>query len=203
MNADRANEAMMEADEVGVAELAQHRDDEIDHSDDDDEEEDDAVDDVTDSSSEDEEEEPVIPTPEEVELEYTFPQDFQGRSWQDVVQRRYFHLIIDPSCTGIPTWKFEDCEYLIEIVYPEGKDRTSELLRIGRSAFEHCGNLQRMNKFPVGLIELGFSTFFGCSNLQGRITIPSSIRFVRGVCFAYCNAITSVVFESSTGGTGG
>ena len=199
MNADRANEAMMEADEVGVAELAQHRDDEIDHSDDDDEEEDDAVDDVTDSSSEDEEEEPVIPTPEEVELEYTFPQDFQGRSWHGVVQRRYFRLNIDPSCTRIPYEKFQRCEYLIEIVYPEGKD--SKLLHIDTSAFENCGNLQRMNPFPDGLVELGYYAFSNCWSLQGRITIPPSIQFVRESCFAVCTSITSVVFESSTATT--
>ena len=188
--ADRANaNEAREADAVRVAEPEQHQDDDTDSNAEDEEEE--------------EEEEP-IPTPDdEGIIEYTYPRDFGGRRWQDVVQRRYFRLIIDASCIDIPNDKFRGCQYLIEIVYPEGKNRSSKLLRIGQSAFENCDNLQRMNKFPVGLIELGFSTFFGCSNLQGRITIPSSIRFVRGVCFAYCNAITSVVFESSTGGTGG
>ena len=138
-----------------------------------------------------------VPTPEEVELEYTYPQDFLGRTWQDVVAPgQYFRLIIDPSCTGIPNAKFEGCEYLIEIVYPEGTD--NKLLRIGHHAFHDCCNLQRMNPFPDGLVELGDWSFFGCWKLQGRISIPPSIRFVCERCFSGCEAITSVVFESST-----
>ena len=88
---------------------------------------------------------------------------------------------------------------MIEIVYPEGKD--SKLRRIGQDAFEECCNLQRMNPFPEGLVELEYCAFYGCSKLQGRITIPSSIQFVRGLCFSGCEVITSVVFESSTAAT--
>ena len=130
-------------------------------------------------------------------MEYTYPQDFLGRSWQDVVAPgQYFRLILDPSCTGISNAKFMDCEYLIEIVYSDGKD--SELLRIDRYAFAGCYNLQRMNPFPGGLVELGDYAFFGCSQLQGRISIPSSIRYVRNSCFKCCQSITSVVFEPSS-----
>ena len=138
-----------------------------------------------------------VPTPEEVELEYTYPQDFRGRTWQEVVVAgQYFRLILDPACIDIPHETFQECEYLIEIVYSEGKD--SQLLRIGTYAFGGCCNLQRMNTFPVGLIELGYCAFFNCSSLEGRITIPSSIQFVRENCFRCCESITSVVFESST-----
>jgi len=147
------------------------------------------------------EEEP-IPTPDdEGIIEYTYPRDFVGRRrlgrrWQDVVQRRYFRLIIDPACIDIPYAKFQNCKYLIEIVYPEGKD--SKLLRIGTWAFVDCCNLQQMNPFPDGLVELDSCAFYGCSKLQGRITIASSIQYVRRSCFALCKSITSGVFESST-----
>ena len=138
-----------------------------------------------------------VPTPEEVELEYTFPQDFQGRSWQDVVTiGQYFRLIIDLSCIEIPYEKFLHCKYLIEIVYPEGTE--SKQFRIGHWAFGYCCNLQRMNRFPDGLVKLGESAFVRCSKLQGRITIPPSIRCVRSSCFSNCKSITSVAFESST-----
>ena len=200
---DRANEAM-EADAVGAAAVAavergeQHHDDESDSSSD--EDEDDSDEDMDNSDSEDdddeeeeEEQEEPIPTPEEVELEYTFPQDFVGRSWEDVVQRRYFRLIFDPACLEILREKFRGCKYLIEIVYPEGTE--SQLLRIGSSAFEYCCNLQRMNPLPEGLVDLGYCAFYECRKLQGRITIPSSIQFVRGSCFAHCESITSVVFD--------
>ena len=189
---DRANEGVLDADDVSVAEPAQHQDDDTDSHD-----EDEDADEFTDSSSEDEEEEEPIPTPGEVELEYTFPQDFVGRCWEQVVNDgQFFRLILDPSCPGIPTKQFRRCKYLIEIVYPEGKN--SKLLHIGRYAFEDCCNLQRMNPFPDGLVDLGSRAFHDCWSLQGRITIPPSIRFVRESCFHSCKSITSVVFESST-----
>ena len=195
-DADRANEAM-EADEGGgFAEPEPHRDDETDSSSDDDgEDSEEEMEDSDEDSDSDDDVDDDVPTPEEVELEYTFPQDFHGRRWEEVVQRRYFRLIIDPSCIDIPYHKFYHCRYLIEIVYPGGKD--SQLLRIG-TAFGDCHNLQRMNPFPDGLVELDYFAFLGCSKLQGRLTIPSSIRYVRARCFACCKAITSVVFESST-----
>ena len=147
-----------------------------------------------------------IPTPEEVVLEYTFPQDFVGKSWEEVVPRRpfrlirrYFRLIIDPSCIAIPNNFFRFCTYVIDIVYPEGTD--SKLLRIGCLAFDGCSYLQRMNKFPDGLVRLGISSFDCCRKLQGRITIPSSIRSVGKSCFSNCESITSVVFEPSTSTT--
>ena len=169
----------------------QHDTDTEEDSDDDDDDDDD-----DDSSSI----ESVVPTPEEVELEYTYPRDFQGRSWYDIVNDgQFFRLIIDPSCPGIPAEQFRRCKYLVEIVYPEGKN--SKLLRIDRLAFQNCYNLQLMNPFPDGLMELGKYAFSDCWSLQGRITIPSSILFVRGLCFAGSKAITSVVFESSTATT--
>ena len=198
---NRANEA---ADEVGVAEPEQRRDDETESSDEDDSDEDNSDEEMEDSDSDDddeeeeeEEEEWVPPTPEEVQLEFTYPQDFVGRSWEDVVQRRHYRLLIDPSCIKIPYERFVNCIYLIEIVFAEN----SCLTEIGELAFGSCLNLQRMNPFPDGLVELGHSAFRGCWSLEGRIIIPPSIQFVRKSCFAYCESITSVVFESSTATT--
>ena len=118
-----------------------------------------------------------------------------------LIEKEYpnFRLLIDPSCTWIPPEKFRLCKYLIEIVYPEGTD--SKLLLIDRWAFGGCYNLQRMNPFPGGLVELGVSAFDFCKKLQGRITIPASIRYVRDGCFNECISITSVIFEPSTSTT--
>ena len=186
---EEEEEEEIDEDENNADDEAEGEEGDGDGDDDDDSDSDD------DEEEEDEEEEEPIPTPEEVELEYTYPQDFVGRSWEDVVQLRYYRLLIDPSCLEIPSSKFQDCKYLIEIVYPEGKD--SKLLRIGKYAFRECCNLQQMNPFPDRLVELGPSTFFNCSKLQGHITIPPCIRFVRESCFGCCISITSVVFESS------
>ena len=138
-------------------------------------------------------EESVVPTADEVELEYTYPDDFPDRSyeaWRRVVTH-FFRLIIDPSCTNIPNHLFYMCTFLVEIVFPDH----SRLTRIGVSTFCECRNLQRMNKFPEGLLELGAHSFADCSSLQGQMTVPESIRYVRDSCFSFCTAITSVVFD--------
>ena len=59
----------------------------------DDDSEDDDHDDDRDNSD-------TVPTPEEVVVEYTYPQDFEGSShWSDVVPPLlFFRLILDPSC---------------------------------------------------------------------------------------------------------
>merc|ERR1711865_777991 len=177
-----------EEEEEEIDEDEDTEDDEVESDEDDGEE------DVSDSSSEDEEEEeaPRIPTPEEVDLEYTYPQDFQGRSWQDVVQRRYFRLILHPSCTGIPSSKFRYCNYLIEIVFAE---TSSGLTEIGAWAFEDCLNLQRMTDFPVGLLRLRPSAYSGCRALSGVLVFPGTVVLVDEYCFHHCSAVTRVVFR--------
>ena len=138
-----------------------------------------------------------VPTPEEVELEYTYPHDFRGRTWQEVVVAgQYFRLILDPACIDIPHEKFRECDYLIDIVYPEGK--YSKLLRIGRSAFLMCGNLQRMNAFPKTLKYLEDAVFRDCKCLDIHLVIPNNCVLVGQFCFCGCYILKSVVFEESS-----
>ena len=149
---------------------------------------------VVNDDDDSDDEESVVPTADEVELEYTYPDNFPDRSfgaWRTVV-RRFFRLIIDPSCTAIPDHVFRMCTLLIEIVFPDN----SSLTRIGVSAFCDCHNLQRINAFPEGMIEFGASAFADCRSLGGEITISRNVRYVRDNCFAGCKAITSVVFDT-------
>ena len=185
-------------------------------SDDDENEEED--DDEEDTSSDDES--VVIPTPDDVEHEYTYPQDFEGKSWQDVVPRgHYFRLILDPSCTKIPKKKFQFCKRLIEIVVP----KDSCLTTIGHASLNGCSNLQRIaNGFPTTLLIidgyafslctslkgplvippnvtfLGKSVFYDCTSLNGQLIIPPNVTFLGDTSFANCASLTSVVFEPST-----
>ena len=166
---------------------------------------DDDDDEVTDSSSEEEEgeeeEEPSIPTPEEVELEYTYPNDFVGKRWKDVVRRdavtgryHYFRLIIDPSCTEIAKNFFSDCSSLIEVIF-----RGNKLTRIRPDAFCHCTNLQRMNAFPKNIRYLEDSAFRHCKCLEiHQLVIPNSCVLVGEDSFGGCFRIKSVVFEESS-----
>jgi len=152
------------------------------------------VEDDDDDDDDDDDEESVVPTADEVELEYTFPDDFPDRSfdaWRTVV-RRFFRLIIDPSCTEIPDHVFRMCTLLIEIVFPDN----SCLTQIGRQSFHGCHNLQRMNAFPEGMIEFEEYAFSGCRSLGDEITIPRNVRYLRDHCFYHCKSLTSVVFDT-------
>ena len=164
-------------------------------SDDDENEEED--DDEEDTSSDDES--VVIPTPDDVEHEFTYPQDFEGKSWEDVVPSgQYFRLILDPSCTNIPDGKFKGCGRLIEIVVPED----SCLRMIGISSFYWCTNLQRItNGLPTTLLIIDRSAFYGCAALKGPLVIPSNVIRLGMEAFAFCASLTSIVFEPSTATT--
>jgi len=165
--------------------------------------EDDDSDDDDDDDDDSDDEESVVPTADEVELEYTYPDDFPDRSfffpdrsfeaWRTLF-RRFFRLIINPSCTEIPDHVFRMCTLLIEIVFPDN----SSLTRIGFSAFCDCHNLQRINAFPEGMIEFGESAFADCRSLGGEITIPRNVRYVRDHCFERCSSLTSVVFDTDS-----
>ena len=164
-----------------------------------------------DSSDDDSSVEEEIPTPEEVTVEYTYPQDFQDRPWQDVVGRdpvtgqllyegHFFRLLLDPSCTQIAAYKFKNCSRLIELVVP----KNSVLTHIQHDAFYGCNNLQRItNGFPETLLIVEDYAFCLCRALHGRLVIPPKVRRLGFQCFLWCSALTSVVFEASTSTTVG
>ena len=163
--------------------------------------------DANDSSDDDSSVEEEIPTPEEVTVEYTYPQDFQGRRWQDVVGRdavtgrhHFFRLLLDPSCKEIAPEKFRNCSRLIELVVP----KNSVLTHIRHDAFYDCNNLQRItNGFPETPLILEDYAFGWCRSLHGRLVIPPKVRRLGEQCFLWCSALTSMVFEASTSATVG
>ena len=166
-----------------------------------DEEDDDSDEDVDNDDNDDgssiERVVPVVPTPDDVELEYTYPNDFQGRHWTDVVERNavtgrhhYFRVIIDPSCAEIAEAFFQDCQYLIEVIF-----RGNTLTRIRRCAFRYCRNLQRINTFPKTLQYLEDRSFSECEVLKIHLVIPKSCVLVGEYCFEFCLLLISVVFE--------
>ena len=163
--------------------------------------------DENDSSDDDSSVEEEIPTPEEVVVEYTYPQDFQDRPWQDVVgrdavtgQHHFFRLLLDPSCKEIAADKFLGCSRLIELVVP----KNSVLTHIRRRAFCRCENLQRItNGFPETLLFVEDYAFCFCASLHGRLVIPPKVRRLGEQCFLWCSALTSMVFEASTSATVG
>lgn len=133
-----------------------------------------------------------VPSPEDVDLEYTYPNDFIGRSWEDVLgdKPQFFRLLIDPSCTKMELYKFMHCAFLIEVVFLKG----CTILRIGKFAFCDCKNLQRMNPLPEGLTSIDERAFLACASLRDEIILPSTIILVGRSCFGGCKSIRSVAF---------
>ena len=141
-----------------------------------------------------------IPTPDELELEYTYPDDFQDRAWKDVIGKgHYCRLIINcEAVRDIPRYKFYGCRWLIEIVFlNNNKNNQRNILRyIGPDAFYKCLNLQRIrNGLPVGLVTLGRGAFRLCESLQQGLTFPRSVLLIDGYCFYGCRLIPSVAFD--------
>ena len=155
----------------------------------DDDSEDDDHDDDRDNSD-------TVPTPEEVVVEYTYPQDFEGSShWSDVVPPlQFFRLILDPLCAEIAAEKFKGCARLIEIVVP----KNSVLTHIRLTAFYGCINLQRItNGLPETLLMIEDYAFNICKALHGRLVVPPNVTFLGRRCFCECSALISVVFQHS------
>ena len=174
-----------------------------DDSDNDNDNDDDDIIVVDDDSDSDDD----IPTPDEVEVEYTFPDDFRDREWYEVMEDGrgpYFRLIIDcknANITEIRDKQFQHCQWLIEVVCLNNTDDSminndNYLRRIGKHAFQFCLNLQRItNGLPLGLIELDDGAFGYCSSLSQEIVIPRKVQVVGIDCFIDCYCITSVVFD--------
>ena len=166
----------------------------------DDDSSDESSDDDDDDDSDNDSEESVVPTPDEVEVEYTYPDDFRDRGWRDVIEEgQYCRLIINCEAVhDIPAYKFVECCMLIEIVFLHNNDnKQNNILRyIGQCAFDHCKNLQRIrNGLPVGLVELGREAFQWCTSLQQGLTIPRSVLLIDFHCFFGCSSITTVDFD--------
>ena len=94
-------------------------------------------------------------------------------------------------------YSFFSSDMLIEVVllYNNFMINENYLVCIGRQAFSHCHNLQRItNDLPLGLIELGVCTFLDCTSLPQEFKIPRTVQIIRSHCFHCCMDITSVVF---------
>ena len=101
-----------------------------------------------------------IPTPEDVEIEYTYPRDFlddEGRrkQWDEVVERdQYFRVLLeDPASytddeeevTALPELEetFAGCTYVVDVIF-RGGGRNRRMHRLRKRAFRTCVNVQRI-----------------------------------------------------------
>ena len=107
---------------------------------------------------------------------------------------------------------FYGCNYLKEIVFPEGVEEISRFAfskceglvsviipdsvkHIGNYAFKDCTRLESVT-IPNSVKSIGESAFKGCQALNS-VTIPNSVRSIGESAFEDCKALNSVTIPNS------
>ena len=86
-------------------------------------------------------------------------------------------MVIPDGVTEISDRAFLRCESLREVMFEAG----SELKMIGKSAFEFCKNLAKIN-LPEGVKSLGDYAFCLCESLK-NIQLPNGLEKIGAGCF--------------------
>lgn len=81
---------------------------------------------------------------------------------------------------------FRRCTSLSKIVLP------TLAKEIKTNAFEGCTGLTGTLTIPANVCEIGESAFSGCTSVSETLAIPNSIQYVRKKAFANCDAITKI-----------
>ena len=69
------------------------------------------------------------------------------------------------------------------------------VVAIGRSAFDGCGNIKSVT-IPESVTSIGYNAFYGCSSLTS-ITIPNSVTSIGSYTFKNCSSLISITIPSS------
>lgn len=83
----------------------------------------------------------------------------------------------------IPDKAFEENATIEEVVLP------NSIYYIGLSAFSNCYKLKKV-QFNEGLMYISDNAFYGCENLQGELSIPSTLQYIGSYAFSGCKSIT-------------
>lgn len=74
---------------------------------------------------------------------------------------------------------------------------SNTLKSIGDNAFDYCSGLTGIS-FPDGLESIGASAFYQAQNITGTITIPSSVRTIGKMPFAYTKIKNVIINDGLT-----
>lgn len=102
---------------------------------------------------------------------------------EDGMQNTIETLIVEAGVEEIPDGKFKDFKNLKSIVFNEG------LRKIGKNAFENCGNLTNIRL--TGVEYIGDEAFLNCSGLVA-IELGSDVQHVGMGAFKNCTGLASV-----------
>lgn len=145
------------------------------------------------------------PAPQETLLKLENPQDyspaadFETQVVEDGCAIRRYHgadevVLIPPVIGGrrvvrIGDNAFEQCEFLREVVAPEG------VQRIGSGAFWNCSALERV-WLPDSVRDIRTWAFYGCSALRA-LKLPERLEIIRDSAFGSCVSLTEMMLPES------
>lgn len=100
-------------------------------------------------------------------------------------------LIIPNQIQSIPDYCFISNQFT-SIIFAEN----SELVKIGQGAFSGNRRLSEPVILPEGVMTIGASAFYNCSNLPA-ITIPKDVTTIGANAFEYCYYLTSIKCDAT------
>jgi hypothetical protein len=109
---------------------------------------------------------------------------------KDEIPNNVIHVKVDPSVKEIHDEAFKEHNSLIKVEFSEG------LERIGVEAFGDCRNLQHVNKLPSTLKEIGTLAFAYCLNLDS-IQLPERLQVIAECAFAHCRGLKRIKIPSA------
>ena len=100
------------------------------------------------------------------------------------------NIIIQEGITIIEKRAFMYCDSITSLTLPEG------LISIGESAFWRCTNISGTLNLPNSLESIGQSAFSNCESLTGELIIPEKITAIENGAFTGCEGIASLILPS-------
>ena len=153
-----------------------------------------------------------IPVGKMETLSYTIPEGVSSIGSQ-AFEDCYLESVTFPdSVTEIDGNAFSGCQFLKDVVLPEGLETISweifegcesleeitipeNVTKIDSGAFKDCSALKSIS-IPAGVTEIRFDAFSGCSSLT-IISIPEGVKEIEGRTFKDCKALTIVSIPAS------
>ena len=108
---------------------------------------------------------------------------FGAKIISNTYENGYGCIMFDAPVTMIAYRAFDFCTNLKSIVLP------NSVIRIGKEAFRHCENLEKVTAF--GLRNIGYGAFDGCSNIK-EFEIPESVSNIDSYAFYGCESLEAI-----------
>ena len=113
--------------------------------------------------------------------------DFNRTMWQSSPIKNSGNRVVlelQDDLQEVPSNAFESCEYLEEVIIPEG------YISIGSSAFSYSRNLKEVH-FPESLKRIYDWAFNQCERLE-KVEFPKNLEEINYYAFAYCYKLSYV-----------